>query len=170
MPVVGSRALQRDTKEILDGIEEDGQPVVIARRGRPVAALIPIDQEEAERLVLAAAPQFVESRRRAEHAHQEGRTRPIEEIAQELGIEGDGEIERLAPIGEQRATSKLFGAGALPDPGSDAAEVVSQEAEELADWLAVEAETPEAAAEQLRHEVLVLSAATMKLLGSSDED
>ena len=51
--LIGSRTLQRETKQVLDQIEGGGEPVLIMRHGRPVAALVAIDEERAKALVLA---------------------------------------------------------------------------------------------------------------------
>ena len=53
--LIGSRTLQRKTKEVLDYIHECGEPIVILRNGRPAAALVPIDEDEAKTMLLAAA-------------------------------------------------------------------------------------------------------------------
>ena len=55
--MIGSRALQRDTKDVMDRVE-NGESMVILRHGRPVAALVPIDREQAEVLALAGSPGF----------------------------------------------------------------------------------------------------------------
>ncbi len=62
MALIGSRALQRNTREVLDAVER-GETQVIMRHGRPVAALVPIDEQEAQQLVLTTSPEFTERRR-----------------------------------------------------------------------------------------------------------
>jgi antitoxin (DNA-binding transcriptional repressor) of toxin-antitoxin stability system len=62
MALIGSRVLQRDMRSILDAIEEHGETVVVLRHGRPVAALVPIDDEQAEALVLGSSREFRERR------------------------------------------------------------------------------------------------------------
>lgn len=111
MPIIGIRALQRETREIFDELERDGEPVVITHHGRPVAALIPIDREQAEALVLAAAPRFRESRRAKDETGGEARTRPIEEVVSELGENMANELHS-----EPEAESSMPGGPAEEQP------------------------------------------------------
>ena len=87
MAVVSVRALLRDAAKVFEGVEQDKEPVLITRRGRPFAALVPVDPERAEAMILSSMPEFVESRRLAENAHAEGRTTPLAEVLRELDAE-----------------------------------------------------------------------------------
>ena len=51
---------------MLDELERGGQPVIVTRRGRPVAVLSAIDAEEFYDYVLAHSPEFVAGRKAAE--------------------------------------------------------------------------------------------------------
>ena len=84
MPAVSVRKLLRDASAVFGGLERDGEPVLITRRGRPVAALIPVDPEDAEAMILSAAPEMIESRRQAENARVEGRTTPLAAVRRRL--------------------------------------------------------------------------------------
>lgn len=84
MPAIGIRDLLRDAKTVFERIEKDQEPVLITRRGRPFAALVPVDPENAEALILSSAPELVESRRRAENARAEGRTTSLEDALNAL--------------------------------------------------------------------------------------
>src|SRR5438094_988767 len=53
--LIGSRMLQRNTREVLDHVEQVGEPIVILRRGRTMAALVPIGEEEAKMLLRAGS-------------------------------------------------------------------------------------------------------------------
>lgn len=66
MPFIGIRELARETSKILKAVEEDGEPVIITRQGRPIAALTRVDPEQVEELVLSVAPEHVAARAEAE--------------------------------------------------------------------------------------------------------
>jgi antitoxin (DNA-binding transcriptional repressor) of toxin-antitoxin stability system len=100
MAVMSVRALLRDAAAVFRDMEQDGQPVLITRRGRPVAALVPVDSEQAEALILSSAPELIESRHRAENAIAEGRTTPLETALQDL------DAEEAAPTIDMEATAK----------------------------------------------------------------
>ncbi len=61
-------------------------PVVVMRRGKPVAALVPLDVEEWEDFVVSTHPKFLEiiERSRASYKAQGGI--PLEEIEREFGL------------------------------------------------------------------------------------
>jgi antitoxin (DNA-binding transcriptional repressor) of toxin-antitoxin stability system len=108
MAVVGKRVLLRDPKWVFSQIEDQGEPVLVTDRGRPVAAMYPVDPERAEELMLAAAPEYVESRRQAENARAEGRTQSLESAIEEYNarapaaeqIEADDAASPVAPVHE----------------------------------------------------------------------
>ena len=75
MAIVKIRDLVRQPKRVFAELEATGEPVLVTRNGEAIAALFPVDPQEAAQLAMAALPEFVESRRRAEHARSEGRTR-----------------------------------------------------------------------------------------------
>jgi prevent-host-death family protein len=87
MVAISVRALLRDAATVFEGIERDQVPVLITRRGRPFAALVPVDPDHAEAMILSSAPELVESRRRAENARAEGRTISLEAALH--GLEGE---------------------------------------------------------------------------------
>ena len=45
MPYVGIKELKNQTTEILRGVREEGLEYVVTFHGRPVAVLLPIDQD-----------------------------------------------------------------------------------------------------------------------------
>lgn len=103
MPIIGVRELARRNRELLDKVEKEKVPYLVTRNGRPVAALVPVDPADAERYVLAAAPEFVESRRQADAEIAMGETRSLEDVTQEMLGHADGEPEEpqqeVAPAG-----------------------------------------------------------------------
>jgi prevent-host-death family protein len=84
MPVVGLRELSRQTGDVIDRVEATGEPVVITKQGRPVAALIAVDGNRLEDLVLSTAPEFASSTAAADRALSEGATRSMSEVLGEM--------------------------------------------------------------------------------------
>lgn len=80
MAMISVRDLQRNAKDIFDKIEDDSEPVVITRRGRPIAALTPVNQAQAEAILVATSSEFIESRQQAENARAEGRTASLQQM------------------------------------------------------------------------------------------
>ncbi len=72
MDTVGVRDLANRASAVLDGLEEGGQPVIVTRRGRPVAVLSAIDTEQFYDYVLAHSPEFVAGRKAAEERFARG--------------------------------------------------------------------------------------------------
>jgi len=66
METVGVRDLANHASAVLDGLAEGGQPVIVTRRGHPVAVLSAINAEEFYDYVLAHSPEFVAGRKAAE--------------------------------------------------------------------------------------------------------
>jgi len=95
MAIIGMRELLRDPTKVFSTIDESREPVLVTNRGRPVAALYPVDANQAEELMLANAPEYVASRRDAEYARSEGRTRSLEEAIEEhnASAEPDDRVE-----------------------------------------------------------------------------
>lgn len=75
---VGIRELKNHTAEIVRAVDEGGRAIVVTRRGRPTALILPIDSPEAEGYALAHAPEIVSSLRQAEADHRAGRTVSLE--------------------------------------------------------------------------------------------
>jgi prevent-host-death family protein len=78
------RELTRGASGIIDEVERDRACFVITRRGIPVAALTPIDEESLEDFVLAQAPEFVRSRRQAERDLAQGETSSLSDFLEDL--------------------------------------------------------------------------------------
>ena len=53
MSVVSIRDLSRNPSAVVDEVERSGRPAVVTRNGKPVAALVRIDQEALEDWLLA---------------------------------------------------------------------------------------------------------------------
>ena len=80
------RDLKNRAAEIIRGVEEDGTPVVVTRRGRPTVLILPIDSPEAEDYVLAHAPAIVASLREAESDLRARRTQSLREYRRKRGL------------------------------------------------------------------------------------
>jgi antitoxin (DNA-binding transcriptional repressor) of toxin-antitoxin stability system len=76
--------LPRSTRRIVERLERSGEPVVITRHGKLIAALVPVDEAMAVQLALSLAPEFVEGRRRANQELKDGKTRPLNEVIAEM--------------------------------------------------------------------------------------
>jgi prevent-host-death family protein len=58
MATVTVRELARNTAAVIEGVETSGRPALVTRNGKPVAALVPIDQGALEEWLLAHAADF----------------------------------------------------------------------------------------------------------------
>ncbi|HWR49094.1 MAG TPA: type II toxin-antitoxin system Phd/YefM family antitoxin [Pseudonocardiaceae bacterium] len=86
---VGVRDLANRASAVLDELEQGGQPIIVTRRGHPVAVLAPIDAEAFYDYVLAHAPEFVAGRKAAEERFARGDFgRLLDDVLAELD-EGD---------------------------------------------------------------------------------
>ena len=69
----------------MDDVATSGQPAVVIKHGKPVAAVVPIDQEALEDWVLANAPDFVANMAEADDEISKGvRGKPLGEVLAEL--------------------------------------------------------------------------------------
>ena len=85
MPIVTVRDLQRNPAEVLRQLEERGRPTFVTRHGRPIAVLMPVDEEELYDFVLSHAPEYVADMRTADEEVARGdRGRSLEEVLAEL--------------------------------------------------------------------------------------
>ena len=77
MAEIGIKELKSGASRVVDEVAA-GRSYVITKRGRPAAAIVPI--EEAEDLVLANAEELVSMRRRAREAYRRGRSTALEDL------------------------------------------------------------------------------------------
>ncbi len=59
MPTVSVRDLARNTTSVIQGVQSSGRPALVTRNGRPVVALIPINEVALEDWILTQAPDFM---------------------------------------------------------------------------------------------------------------
>jgi prevent-host-death family protein len=82
---VGVRDLANRASAVLDELEQGGQPVIVTRRGRPIAVLAAIDAEEFYDYVLAHSPEFAAGRKAAEERFARGEYgEPLDDVIAEL--------------------------------------------------------------------------------------
>lgn len=101
MAIFKMRELLRNPEKVFETVDEHNEPCLITRHGEPVAALVPVDKDRAEEFVLATAPEFVARRQDEEHARAEKRTRSIEDVAAEFGVETQESSEQRESSSER---------------------------------------------------------------------
>lgn len=84
MSTIGVRELARHASSIINDIEQNKEPTLVTRRGRPVVYMLPVDSEEFEDFVLAHAPQFVDGMATADVELAAGETVSLAEARSEL--------------------------------------------------------------------------------------
>ncbi len=84
MSTIGVRELARHASSIINDIEQNKEPALITRRGRPVVYMLPVDSVEFEDFELAHAPQFVEGMAAADGELAAGETVSLADVRAEL--------------------------------------------------------------------------------------
>lgn len=74
MPHISIRELQRNAGGVVADVAASGRPAIVTKHGRPVAAVVPISEEDLEDWVLANAPQFAADRAAADEELARGET------------------------------------------------------------------------------------------------
>ena len=80
MAVVNMRELARSTSRVVESVHRSGKAALVTRGGRPVVALIPIDEDALEDWILAKSPGFGASLRKADADLRDGRAVPLDEF------------------------------------------------------------------------------------------
>jgi prevent-host-death family protein len=75
MAMVTLRELARNTASVIQGVQSSGRPALVTRNGRPVAALLPIDEAALEDWLLGKAPAATRVAAEADPDLAAGRTR-----------------------------------------------------------------------------------------------
>ena len=88
MKIVGIREFSRSVSGIVEQVVDTRQPVLISRRGQPVAALVHVDQQALEDLILGNMEQFVADLDRADADLVAGRAREFDDVVEELREDG----------------------------------------------------------------------------------
>lgn len=77
------RELAHRTREVLRQVERDRRKILVTSNGRPVAALVPIDEEE---LLDRALEALIPSEEQVTKEIVEGKTQSLSEVVKELGL------------------------------------------------------------------------------------
>ena len=73
------------------------EPLVVMRSGKPVAALMPLDEGEWEDMVVSTHPAFIALIERSRARQKPGQGIPLEEIKRKYGIETQPARKRPRP-------------------------------------------------------------------------
>lgn len=85
MSTVSIRDLANNASAVVDEVATSGRPAVVTKHGKPVAAVVPIDQEALEDWVLANGPEFVANMAEADEEIAGGvRGKPLRQVLDEL--------------------------------------------------------------------------------------
>ena len=88
MPTIGIRELSNNTSSVVEEVSRSGRPMLVTKHGKPVAALVAVDEEALLDYVLATSPDYVRSINLAESEISQGdRGRDLEEVLAELNAE-----------------------------------------------------------------------------------
>lgn len=142
MAVVGIRELSHSTSRVIRNFEKTGEPVIVTREGRPIGALVPVDQAQLQDIALATAPELRKAFARAAADIEAGRTRPIEDVARDYGVEvpEEEEVEEGESFVEHAEEASAAVGAELPSEtvpvsGSSRAYAVSHQLRPLAEVL-----------------------------------
>jgi antitoxin (DNA-binding transcriptional repressor) of toxin-antitoxin stability system len=114
MAIVKMRELLRKHTKVFEQLERTREPVLLTRDGQAVAAIFPVDPEQAEKVAMAGLPEFVDSRARAENARSEGRTSSAREFLADFqsrhGTGAGGTEPPLTPVVDPAGVSEKVSA------------------------------------------------------------
>jgi prevent-host-death family protein len=79
MTTVGVKDLKAKASEIVEWATS-GESFIITRRGRPVAAVVPIDTDEYEDYILSSSKQIARDLADADRSLAAGKARPADEV------------------------------------------------------------------------------------------
>ncbi len=98
MEAVGIRELAERASAVVSEVERTGHPVLVTRRGRPVAVVTAIDEDAFYDHVLANAPEYVRQMREVKerYARGESDSRPLDDALADLDAEESGAEEGSA--------------------------------------------------------------------------
>ena len=84
MTTVSIRELARNASGVVRDVARTGRPALVTRHGEPMVAVVPIDETELEDFILSRSPAFAADLAAAEKALAAGKTRPANEVLDEL--------------------------------------------------------------------------------------
>lgn len=131
MATIGIRELSRRTPDVLREVQDTGAPLVITKRGEPIAAIVPVNERQAEAFLLAESPAVQDVRSATDAEMASGSTRPIDDVLAEIDVEEGREREGVP------APELLYGVVAAFGPdATDAAQAAADLARMIADEVA----------------------------------
>ena len=75
------RDLANHTKSVVEEVARSGRPAVVTQRGRPLVAVVPIDETALEDWILANAPEYMTAMAEADAMVTRGEHgRPLDEV------------------------------------------------------------------------------------------
>lgn len=107
MAVIGIRDLSRKTRDVLDQLQENGEPVIVARHGKPVAILSVPTPQQLDDAELAATPGFREGLDQANRELADGESESFEQFVAEVEAASE---EGIVVTGSD-ATRRAYGIG-----------------------------------------------------------
>jgi prevent-host-death family protein len=84
MTTVSIRDLARNASRVVRDVARTGRPALVTRHGKPMVAVVPIDQTEVDDFILSASPALAADLAAAEKALAAGKTPAADEIFDEL--------------------------------------------------------------------------------------
>jgi prevent-host-death family protein len=92
------RELARNTTAVIQAVEASGRPALVTRNGRPVAALVPVNEAALEEWLLEHASGFTRAVAEDDAGLAADRVNNIEwQQAQDAGNGGGGRAKRKSP-------------------------------------------------------------------------
>ena len=107
MASVTVRELARNTTAVIQAIEASGRPALVTRNGRPVAALVPVNEAALEEWLLEHATGLTRAVAEEDSALAADRIRNIEwQRAQDEGNGGGGRVKRTSSPAHLRGSHR----------------------------------------------------------------
>lgn len=125
MATITVRDLVRESKRVFDALEADGRPILVTRNGQPFAALMPVDQEQAEALLLASTPEISDMKSRLDKVIAAGGGTSLSEfLGEDDSVRQGADAQDGLAKGGADATERTL-------HGSDLASVIAQTTEDI---------------------------------------
>jgi len=100
------RELARNTAAVIQTVASSGRPALVTRNGRPVAALVPVDEAALEDWLLAGGPGFTSAAAEADADVAARQIQSAEWVRGRGGDNGDSPAERQSPPKHMRGSHR----------------------------------------------------------------
>ncbi len=88
MPTIGIRELSNNASSVVEEVSRSGRPTLVTKNGKPVPALVAVDEDALLDYVLATSPEYVRTINLAQTEIALGnRGRDLEEVLDERDAE-----------------------------------------------------------------------------------